>query len=73
MVSVIDALNASDIFDKETLLNKINDLIKISNFQHDKALMKKLKNIIEKENSISSLETRTSYIVGKPSIELLNI
>jgi hypothetical protein len=35
--------------------------------------MKKLKNIIEKENSISSLETRTSYIVGKPSIELLNI
>ena len=70
---VIDALNASDIFDKETLLNKINDLIKISNFQHDKALMKKLKNIIEKENSVSSLETRTSYIVGKPSIELLNI
>ena len=70
---VIDALNASDIFDKEVLLNKINDLIKISNFQHDKALMKKLKNIIEKENSVSSLETRTSYIVGKPSIELLNI
>ena len=70
---VIDALNASDIFEKETLLNKINDLIKISNFQHDKALMKKLKNIIEKENSVSSLETRTSYIVGKPSIELLNI
>ena len=70
---VIDALNASDLFDKETLLNKINDLIKMSNFQHDKALMKKLKNIVEKENSVSSLETRTSYNVGKPSIELLNI
>jgi pentatricopeptide repeat protein len=69
---VIDALNSSDLFDKESLLNEINDLIKVSNFQHDKSLMKKLKIIVEKENSFSSLETRTSFIAGKPLIELLN-
>lgn len=62
---VIDLVNDSDLNEKEKHLSQLNDLIKISNFSNDKALMNKLRNIVEKDNSVCSLETRTSYYKRK--------
>ena len=62
---VIDLVHESDLDEKEKHLNQLNDLIKISNFSNDKALMNKLRNIVEKDNSVCSLETRTSYYKRK--------
>lgn len=62
---VIDLVHESDLDEKEKHLSQLNDLIKISNFSNDKALMNKLRNIVEKDNSVCSLETRTSYYKRK--------
>ena len=64
---IIDLINDSNLIEKHYLLEQINDIIKISNFSSDLHLMNKINNIVEKDNSVASLETRTSLMRKKNS------